>query len=257
MAAKMIPGSGPSKKGIIFLHIPKTGGTSISKALRRHYRFSNFHVKSRASAAAALPDINQLSGEPGLYDEVQALRLNLVLYWAQAGKKFLTGHVWNDPRLVNLKTLDYLIVTCLRDPVSRWFSTYFYDSYKTGVHAKIEQDIDQFLDSERARSMGSTYVRYVGGLRKDRDYESRQAIEDAINMLHTIDIIGYLDNLDHLRSQVFDKLGFKLKISHRRRSPADEIIMEKIKGSKEYRKAVETLCEPDMELYERARTIYF
>ncbi|MCJ7501377.1 hypothetical protein MUP29_14130, partial [bacterium] len=84
-----------------------------------------------------------------------------------------------------------------------------------------------------------------------------KALKDSIDMLGTIDIIGFLDNLDLLSSQVKKYLGFNLKVPHRRRSPADETIREKIKGSREYRKAVETLCESDMELYERARTIYF
>lgn len=36
---------GRQKPGIIFVHVPKTGGSSISSALRKHYRLSKFNIK--------------------------------------------------------------------------------------------------------------------------------------------------------------------------------------------------------------------
>lgn len=240
--------------GTIFLHIPKTGGTTVSNALRQYYRLSQFHIKSRPSALAAIPEIESRPGEPGLYEKVQELRINLILYWARAGKKFLTGHVWNDRRIVELKKLDYVLITCLRHPVDRWFSAYFYDRLKTGAHARIEQEIDDFLETERARSMGTTYVRYIGGLREDSEYSSREALANAVEMLGTIDIVGFLEDLDQLRSQVLERIGIKLRFQHRRKSPSDRKYQDRIRGSELYRKTVESICAPDIELYEHARS---
>lgn len=240
------------KNGVIFLHIPKTGGSSISKALRQHYRFSNSHIKSEASARAALPEPGKYTEISEHLDHIQTLRLNLIMYWAQTGKKFLTGHVWNDEKLATLKDIGYLIVTCLRNPVNRWFSAYFYDHFKAGNHARIDQNIDEFLSSDRAINMGTTYVRYIGGLRVDGDYSSEKAIKEATVMLETIDILGVLENLDHFNSAISERLGIKIKLPHRRRSPADRSLVEKIKNSTEYRRQVEKLCIPDLELYERA-----
>jgi len=251
MRKKAVEKSGKGKKGVVFLHIPKTGGTSVSKALRQHYRFSNIHIKSEASARAALPGPEEYTEMSEYLDQIQALRLNLILYWAQTGKRFLTGHVWNDKKLVRLKDLDYLSVTCLRDPVNRWFSAYFYDRFKAGDHARIDQEIDEFLSSDRARNMGTTYVKYIGGLREDGDYSSDKALLEAMEMLPTIDIIGVLENLDHLGSEIHRQLGINVKFPHRRRSPADRSIMDKIKSSVELRKKVEELCAPDMELYDK------
>ncbi len=237
-----------------FVHIPKTAGSSISSGLRRSYRFSKFHIKSRPSALASRTFDKEGETRSELERRIQELRLNLILYQAYCGTRFLTGHFWNDVRLDELRSMNYLVTTCLRDPVKRWFSAYFYDRYKSNPHARIEQDIDEFLGTERAKAMGSTYVRYIGGMRNDGDYESRAAIENAISMLDSIDLVGFLENLDLFRKQFHTRTGINLKFSHRRRSPAKTELIDKIVNSPDYQRTVKDLCIPDLEVYEIAQS---
>lgn len=157
-----------------------------------------------------------------------------------------------DERLTSLKPLGYKIITCLRNPVDRWFSHFLYSRYKEGSYGRIEQDVEDFLESERAVSLATTYVKYIGGTRQDRDYTCRSAVDGALANLDMFDIVGFLDHLDAFREQIQENTGFNLRFEHRRQSPADPTIKRTIKDSKEYRTAVERLCEPDMEVYEQA-----
>lgn len=243
---------GRQKPGIIFVHIPKTGGSSISSALRKHYRLSKFNIKSEATSLAALNRYGITRTDPYYDETLQKFRLSLIFHEAQMGKRFLTGHFWVDENLSSLKPFGYRIITCLRNPVDRWFSHYLYSRFKEGSHGRVEQDVEEFLESEQAVSFATTYVRYIGGIRQDRDYTARSAVDSAIANLDMFDIVGFLDHLDAFRAQIQESTGFHLRPEHRRRSPANPTIRKKIQDSKEYRNAVEKLCEPDMEVYEQA-----
>lgn len=240
------------KPGIIFVHIPKTGGSSISSALRKHYRLSKFNIKSETTYLAAQKRFGITSTDPEFNEALQQFRLSLIFHEAQKGTRYITGHFWLNEHMSTLKPLGYRIITCLRNPVDRWFSHFLYGRYKEGSYGRIEMDIDEFLQSREAESFGTTYVRYLGGIRDDKDYTSRSAVDKAIFNLNIFDMVGFLHQLDDFRARIEKGTGFYLRPAHRRKSPANTELREIIMNSKEIRNTVEKLCEPDLAVYEQA-----
>jgi hypothetical protein len=243
---------GLHKPGIIFIHIPKTGGSSISASLRKHYRLSKFNIKSEITSLATQRKFGISEMDPDFDETLQQFRHSLIFHEAEKGTRFITGHFWVDEHLPALKPLGYKIVTCLRDPVDRWFSHYLYSRYKDGSYGRIEKDIDEFLSTRSAESFGTIYVRYLGGTRDDKDYTSSSAVQQAIANLDMFDIVGFLHKIDDFRKKIEVETGFTLRAKHRRQSPADPALTKRIKGSSEIRREVERLCEPDRKIYEQA-----
>lgn len=246
------------KPSILLCHMPKTGGSSVASAIRRHYLFSNFNIRSEASTLASLAQYGLDANDPASENACQTLRSGLAFYAAAQGIKFITGHLWRPRHMAGLKTMGYQTMTILRDPVDRWYSLYFYGRYKEGQYASIDMDIEEFLTSERGLNAGRVYVRYLGGIRADSDYNSADAIEQARSGLDDFDMVGFLHDLNGFSQRVEERLGLKLRIPHKRKSPARKgedplASMRRYKESAEIRTQVAALCAPDIELYEYAR----
>lgn len=239
---------------IVFLHIPKTGGSSLSKALRRHYRFAGFHIKSAESSRAAEWMSGLTTEDPGFLDARQRVRESLILYAAAQDRRFLTGHVWNSPGITALRGTGYRLVTCLRHPVDRWFSNYFYSRYKSGAHGRIELSLEDFLQTRHARDFGTTYVQYLGGIDPDGNYTQASAITRAQQAFDAIDEVAFLDALPAFVALMKQRHGMNLRIPHERKGPlpADEV--KRYKESKEIRAAITALCAPDIAVYDYARS---
>ena len=239
------------RPGLIFIHVPKTGGSTILKALGKRYALSQYHIKAPASLAAA----KTYFGKPGddtVSDElVQRIRIPLVHYYIAQETKYLCGHVWYHDSFERHRENGYRLMTCLREPVSRFYSHYLWNRYKSTSYDRTVLQFDHYLEAAETRPLGSLFVRYFGGLREDGAYESEPAIAQAVENLARFDIVGHLEDLVGLCDQVRDRLGFRIKLGHSKASPAPHHEIKKIKGSRELREAVEALCRPDLEFYHR------
>lgn len=233
---------------VIFHHVPKCGGTSVGRALRRRYLLSQGTVTPESSFRAFKAFTKQNDREKMLVD-VLDLREQMMLYLLFEDIRCVSLHVRFSKSAYDIFREKYKFITILREPVSRFISHYFWSHGKPNAHARIEESIDKFIQSERARRMGAIYSEFFNGLNKETDIRSTDAIQSAIQNLNKFDVVGRLDDLKAFSIEVKKSLGLQLRIGHENRSRRSSLEVKKV-VSPDVKNKIAELCQPDLEIWE-------
>ena len=235
---------------IFFMHAPKTGGSSIVKILESSMGVRNQLFPGRSVKLDEIASFEAAQYYGLDYLEYRAMILNYFVRSAKA--KYIGGHFPFDPAVFSCCADLWSPVTILRDPTSRWWSAYFYNRYKSSLHMSVNQDIDDYLESERAEYEGSTYTSLLNSKLIKSSEATEKDVERAVSNLGHFSVIGTLENLDEFAIDFYRKFNYKMpSIPKSNPTPASRA-QRMISQDQKYRDIVERLCAPDMAVYEAA-----
>lgn len=234
---------------LCFLHFQKCGGTSLDRALRELFsvrdRIFGRVVRLRSQASFDAAALHGMT--------LGQFREQLLLYFlSDRQNRYVSGHFHFSDLAYDTFAGEWKFVTLLRHPVERWYSTYFYSRYKEGAHRKHEMDLDEYMASERAVQSATVYLRMLNGTKESATTDA--AVRRSIANLEKFSVLGTLENLDAFLARFRQRFGCRLAVRHINRNPKSHHD-GRADIPADVRRRVQTMCEPDLEIYEAAQRI--
>lgn len=217
-----------NQRKIIFLHLPKTAGTSLVNILHQEYRLEN-------SALIAGDDLPALE---------QALR---------EGKEFIHGH-FSYKLLESLKNPEYFKATLLRNGTDRVISRYVHLAHSTEKRLQEElasyQGFEDYLDSSFADNW---QCRMLSGIWHEGRVDEA-VFDKALANLAKFDWVATADEMPEAALDLSLKLGFESYYQPQlNRRKSEQLWLE---VDKDYRLEIESLNAFDQKLVDFARRHY-
>lgn len=218
---------------ILFFHVPKCAGTSLSHAFRVKHAFSQFRLDEETSRQVV---------DPADLDRWMAYKQGLFLYHALQGVRFVQGHVHYDPAAFGSLHGRATFMTILREPIDRVISLYHFDRRAN------EQPFGQFLETHRGRLECSILSRLFGGLPFSAEAPGVQHRDQAIEALRRFDIAGIIEKPEALSALVKQRTGLHAHLP--RRNVGKSRLANPHTVSLSDRERLRELCAVDSEIYQ-------
>jgi hypothetical protein len=182
---------------ILFVHIPKTAGTSFRLAAQRYFGDDNtFYDYSPSSVETSEEVLHYVYQEQDLY--------GLSTCFAQGEKVFLCGHFPTSKYASFFESLN--IITFVRNPLHQVLS--HYKHHKT--HLDYEEDLESFIQDQRFKNLQSRILsgrplEFYGFIGLTEEYS--KSIE-LINDYYGLDIAILEENISiHDETLTLEKLS--------------------------------------------------
>lgn len=236
---------------VVYHHIPKCGGTSIERALRRRYPIS-YSTFPLSSIYNAVDRLNPLSSKEEIDEITARFREVQLLSLMYQDIHCIAGHVYFSEIAYEEFHDKYRFITVLRDPID------FFRSFYTQVYNakdprwKVDLSLPEFLETPQAVLFGKFYALYLAGYSIQSDEKLENAIERSKNNLKKFSAVGFLEEMPRFQKQLKDLLGVKISIGHANKSREKAIGAETALDS-DIRQRIEQLSQANREIYEFAR----
>lgn len=240
---------------ICFIHVPKCGGTYVGELLKKQYaakklykKFKSVNIDAKSSKHTAL-----------FFDEeVQYFRNKLASYYLnKKNLDFFEGHVSLGRFVLSHYANTWSFLSLIRDPVSRFFSQYFYASNKESDHEKIYLTLDEWIKSYSAKNFGMLYTNYFAYELNNNKFNVSDKINRAKENMYNYYHIGFTENIKQFIAQnnlnIFSRLSYRISFTRTNKNPIKNYMRS---VTEVQRRKVEELCKPDIEIYNWARNIY-
>lgn len=224
-------------RGLVYIHVPKCGGSSFGAALRLR------HLTSQATIRLG-QGRNWLPEEARRLDDYAVREAELARH-LHAGLRCISGHVRYAPHLHDGPGKNYLWVTLLRDPVARFVSHYHY-LQRHHPDPRRPARLEAFLDTRDAHRLASQLLFYFGGTSQDRASDVAARLRRAKTNLAQFDLVGDLSDTAAFARDLSRLAGVRIPQWRRNRAPAPTRV------PKHLRAEIEALCAADIEIWHSA-----
>ena len=248
---------------ILYVHVPKCGGTSISRAIKKTYFISK--VLSRKKGIVPIYGEASRRSAISLNQSIGSHRISLAMYALNVShNNIVLGHIPFCNEFYGISK-EWNFVTLLRDPVERWYSEFYYTKKKfTNNLNKIPFPTEEYLESKPAKIFATNYMRHFSSIPElynfndvnDFNIENIDlnfAEQQAISNLKNFRVVGFLDNLDGFKNdfkKAFNK-GLKIGYKNKGNTSKERQIPENI-----HNRVIE-LCKNDTRIYNSIKKHFY
>ncbi|PAU81208.1 hypothetical protein CK501_06515 [Halovibrio salipaludis] len=239
---------------VVFHHVPKCAGTSVSRALRVRYALSQASIAAPATADV----INRQYGTSDFsnlehFNRIRRFRAELLHYLMWKDTYFIGGHVPFNRAAYDHLGKGYRFITVLRDPVERFISEYFYNRGRNH-QARIDADLAEYIESPLGQRNALRCCEYFSG-QLDLDLEDPESLKHrAKDNLKAFDVVGFTDSMGVFEQKVRQALNVRVSFGRENQGNRSSAEINK-EITPALRSRLEDLCKHDREIYDFARDL--